>query len=201
MPDRNNHYSEEAQDILGKIPSWIIRWGITVITIVFIGIIVGCYFIKYPKIVESQASITTINPPSNLTARYSGLIDSICVANGQIVNEGDLLMLLTTPAKYNDVMKVEQELKQQDRDIMEENCWIDEKYILGDLQPAWTEYQRHILDYRHYNLIDHIGKKKKLLTTQITKNNEYYDKLKIQNSLLQQEIGRASCRERVCQYV
>ena len=31
MPQDSNFYSEEAQEILGKIPLWIIRWGITLI--------------------------------------------------------------------------------------------------------------------------------------------------------------------------
>ncbi len=48
MPQDSNFYSEEAQEILGKIPLWIIRWGITLIFLFFGAIIIGCCFIKYP---------------------------------------------------------------------------------------------------------------------------------------------------------
>ena len=75
MPQRTNFYSDEAQSILGRAPSWVVRWGITVVFLIFVGIIVGCYFIKYPDTIEAPAVITTVNPPSDLVARYDGLID------------------------------------------------------------------------------------------------------------------------------
>ena len=44
MPGFNNenNHSEEAQEILGRIPSWTIRWGVTVIFLIFSVIIIGC---------------------------------------------------------------------------------------------------------------------------------------------------------------
>ena len=37
MPDINNFYSEEAQSIMGKAPSWVVRWGVTFFFIIFVG--------------------------------------------------------------------------------------------------------------------------------------------------------------------
>ena len=70
MPSRREHfYSEEAQAILGRAPSWVVRWGVTVVFCILAGIVLGCYFIKYPQTVTAPISITTINPPSDLAAR------------------------------------------------------------------------------------------------------------------------------------
>lgn len=66
MPNRGSFYSEEAREILGKIPSWIVRWGVTVIFVIFAGILLGCYFIEYPDTVEAPVEITTLNPPADL---------------------------------------------------------------------------------------------------------------------------------------
>ncbi len=63
MPQRDHFYSEEAQAILGKAPSWVVRWGITVVFAIFAGILLGCYFIRYPDIFAAPAVITTLNPP------------------------------------------------------------------------------------------------------------------------------------------
>ena len=30
----NNFHSEEAQEIMGRAPSWVVRWGITVIFVI-----------------------------------------------------------------------------------------------------------------------------------------------------------------------
>ena len=92
-------HSEEAQSILGRAPSWVVRWGVTVVFCILAGIVLGCYFIKYPQTVTAPISITTINPPSDLAARYDGLLDTVCVSNGDAVHAGEVIALFTTAAK------------------------------------------------------------------------------------------------------
>ncbi len=41
MPQREHFYSEEAQAILGKAPSWVVRWGITVLSVILALIVLG----------------------------------------------------------------------------------------------------------------------------------------------------------------
>ncbi|MEG0788705.1 MAG: DUF5131 family protein [Alistipes sp.] len=101
---RDLHFSPEADAILGKIPSWIVRWGVTVVAAVFVGILVGCYFIKYPDLVQAPVVITTINPPADLYARYDGLIDSIYVRDGETVEKGRLVAVLRNAADRRDLM-------------------------------------------------------------------------------------------------
>lgn len=112
-------YCNEVQEIMGHIPNWIIRWGILVVAVVFLSIIVGCYFIKYPQVVDSSIVITTINPPSQLIARQTGLIDSLSVNNGDTVNEGDFIAGLKSSVNYNHIKCKEQLLA----DI---NIWREE---------------------------------------------------------------------------
>ena len=106
MPQRTNFYSDEAQSILGRAPSWVVRWGITVVFLIFVGIIVGCYFIKYPDTIEAPAVITTVNPPSDLVARYDGLIDTLCVKDKELVERGELIAVLHNAAERRDVERL-----------------------------------------------------------------------------------------------
>jgi hypothetical protein len=98
MPQfRDNFHSEEAQEIMGRAPSWVVRWGITVIFVILALIVLGCYIIKYPQTVTAPISITTVNAPSDLTARYDGLLDSVCVGNGRdmlVVQTKEILIIL-----------------------------------------------------------------------------------------------------------
>lgn len=41
--------SEEVQDIMGRMPPWILRWGITIIAFVLLTMIAGACFFRYPK--------------------------------------------------------------------------------------------------------------------------------------------------------
>ncbi len=47
-------HSEEIQEIMGFIPSWMIRFGIVVIFTIFSSILIGCYFFRYPEIILPQ---------------------------------------------------------------------------------------------------------------------------------------------------
>ncbi len=186
MPQRNHSYSPEAQAILGKMPSWIVRWGVTVIAAIFVGILVGCYFIKYPDLVEAPVTITTQNPPSDLAARYAGLLDTVCVANGQQVRQGQLLMLLSTSTDYGDVTAVEQHLGASQSAAFSQMAaaeWLDRKYTLGELQATFAQFQQKCMDLRHYLSTDNIARKKQLLAEQIAKRGYYYELVKNQLEL------------------
>lgn len=191
MPQRTNFYSDEAQSILGRAPSWVVRWGITVVFLIFVGIIVGCYFIKYPDTIEAPAVITTVNPPSDLVARYDGLIDTLCVKDKELVERGELIAVLHNAAERRDVERLSEHLLAADTlapAALAASPWLDGEYALGELQSAFADLQSRCRDYRHYLATDNIARKKELLREQIAKNREYYAKLERQRSLLLQDL-------------
>ena len=192
MPQTNHSFSPEAHEILGRMPAWIIRWGVTVIFVIFAGILVGCYFIKYPDTVAAPVVITTVNPPADLYARYDGLIDSICVADGQAVQKGTLVAVLRTAAARGDVQRMETHLSVIVETPIAEWIaapWLGEKYSLGEIQSVFADFQGKCRDYAHYLETDLIGRKKRLLQQQIDKNREYYGKLRRQQALLAEDLG------------
>ena len=46
--------SEKVRHIIGEIPSRIVRYGITIITIVILGLLTGAYFIPYPETISAR---------------------------------------------------------------------------------------------------------------------------------------------------
>ena len=50
--------SEKVRHIIGEIPSGIVRYGITIITIVLLVLLVGAYFIPYPEIISAKIEMT-----------------------------------------------------------------------------------------------------------------------------------------------
>ena len=58
--------SEKVRHIIGEIPSGIVRYGITIITIVILVLLVGAYFIPYPE---------TISAKIEMTNRQQGTVD------------------------------------------------------------------------------------------------------------------------------
>lgn len=195
MPERgDNYYSEPVQEIMGSIPSWITRWGVTVIAGIFALIIIGCCIIRYPQTLTSSITLTSENPPSDLAARYDGLLDTVCVVNGQKVRDGDLVALLSTPADYGDIMAVRDlldSLSSRERGALPDavsSPSLYENYRLGDLQSSWSELVRSYSAYLNWSEIDQSGHQKRLVEEQIGKNREYYGDLLAQKAVLEQDM-------------
>ena len=195
MPERgDNYYSEPVQEIMGSIPSWITRWGVTVIAGIFALIIIGCCIIRYPQTLTSAITLTSENPPSDLASRYDGLLDTVCVVNGQKVSGGDLVALLSTPADYGDIMAVRDlldSLSSRERDALPDavsSPSLYENYRLGDLQSSWSELVRSCSAYLNWSEIDQSGHQKRLVEEQIGKNREYYGDLLVQKAVLEQDM-------------
>lgn len=178
-------YSEQTQEIMGQIPSWILRWGMGVIFAVLLGIIIGSYFIKYPQIVTAPITITTINPPSDLIAKSTGRIDTIFARDGQSLSVGKPVAMLQNTASYDDVMVVASELDTFDMDSI---SWMGLNYRMGELQGSFSELRRQCLDFKHYNEAPNIPHKKSLLATQIAKYKRYHAQLLSQKSLITSDL-------------
>jgi multidrug resistance efflux pump len=95
--------SEEVQDILTKIPHWIIRWGSLVVLIILLLLFSVSWMVKYPDIITTEITITTQIPPEKLVAKTSGKIQAILINNKTIVNENTPLAVIENAANYKDV--------------------------------------------------------------------------------------------------
>lgn len=95
--------SEEVQDILTKIPHWIIRWGSLVVLIILMLLFLVSWMVKYPDIITTEITITTQIPPEKLVAKTSGKIQAILIDDKEIVYENTPLAVIENAANYKDV--------------------------------------------------------------------------------------------------
>jgi multidrug resistance efflux pump len=105
MPNHNEIElrSEEVQDILTKIPHWIIRWGSLVVLVILLLLFLVSWMVKYPDVITSEITITTQIPPEKLVAKTSGKIQAILIDDKAIVNENTPLAVIENAANYKDV--------------------------------------------------------------------------------------------------
>ena len=105
MPNHNEIElrSEEVQDILTKIPHWIIRWGSLVVLVILLLLFLVSWMVKYPDIITTEITITTQIPPEKLVAKTSGKIQAILIDDKAIVNENTPLAVIENAANYKAV--------------------------------------------------------------------------------------------------
>jgi multidrug resistance efflux pump len=145
--------SEEVQEILGTPPSWMVRWGTTLAALVLLILLFVAWFVKYPEIKEARLVLTTSVPPSPLVTRVASNIEKIFVEENDVVKQGQLLVVLSSPAKFEDVLMLEEELKTL-KQLDETNIKAyepDRTLVLGDLQ---KEYANLLVKFGNYTVGD-----------------------------------------------
>ena len=83
--------SEEVQEVMNHISPWVVRWGITVLFIILLALLAGCWIFKYPDVLQAEVTLTTEEPPAFILARSMGKIDTLYVHNGDTVKAGEHL--------------------------------------------------------------------------------------------------------------
>ncbi|GAA6769914.1 hypothetical protein AAGS39_06530 [Flavobacterium sp. CGRL2] len=95
--------SEEVQDILTKVPHWMIRWGTVLIFAIIVMLFFVSWFVKYPDVVHTEIVITTNIPPERIVSKSSGRIEAILVKNKTLVPKNSTLAIIENTADYKDV--------------------------------------------------------------------------------------------------
>jgi multidrug resistance efflux pump len=95
--------SDEVQEILTRVPHWMIRWGSVVVLIIILSLFFVSWLIKYPDTIPTQIVITTNIPPEKLVAKVSGKIEAILVKDKMHVSKKTPLAVIENSANFNDV--------------------------------------------------------------------------------------------------
>jgi HlyD family secretion protein len=169
--------SEAVQEVMGKVPSWIVRWGITLLFGIVLTLLIGSYFFRYPDVIVTEMTLTSRYPVAQVVARASGKMSRLYVTDGQAVTTNTLLAVIENPAKTEDVMK----LKGSRETGLE----------LGDIQPAYTSYLRSLHEYNTYHTLNYYPKKIAATRGQITKYQAYYQNLERQQGVMDAQFTLA----------
>jgi HlyD family secretion protein len=166
--------SEEVQEVMGKIPVWILRWGITVLFLVVMALIIGSCFFKYPDVITTEMTLTGRSPAAQVVARVSGKLSKMYVRDGQEVTRGDLLAIIENPASPEDVFRLKE--KKEER---------GEELSLGDIQPSYTAYLQSLHEYENHYALNYYPKKIAAMQRQIEQYFAYYQNMERQQSVVE----------------
>ncbi|PWL40242.1 secretion protein HlyD [Flagellimonas aquimarina] len=144
-----NLRSEEVQEILTNPPSWIVRWGITLIFLFTCIILTLSFLIKYPEYVSANVIVTTKRPTEKLIARYSGQIDTIFIENRDTVQSGQKLVILKNTSNYEDVLLLKSILDTLNFSLSNFYFPMEKttNLALGDVEVAYINFEKSYVDY------------------------------------------------------
>lgn len=145
MTDKNRDTfelrSEEVQDILTRVPHWMIRWGTVLIFGIIIMLFFTSWFLKYPDVVASEIVITTNIPPEKLVAKVSGRIEAILIKDKTVVTENTPLAIIENAANYKDVFLLKKLLNESEAGKKFPFEKLNDAQ-LGDIENAFSVFQK-----------------------------------------------------------
>ncbi|MFB3387049.1 HlyD family secretion protein [Flavobacterium sp. LAR06] len=147
--------SEEVQDILTKVPHWMIRWGTIFIFAIIVMLFFVCWFVKYPDVVSTDIVITTNIPPEKIVSKSSGRIEAILVKNKTSVAKGGILAVIENTADYKDVFLLKRIVDNYDiNNSKKEFPFASLKNMqLGEIESAFAVFQK---DYQAQQLNENL---------------------------------------------
>jgi hypothetical protein len=87
-------HTEDMQEIISKIPSWIVKWGITLFFGIILTTLAISFLIRYPDEVAGNLKVTSVVEPIPLTSLIAGKLMTIQVQDGDIVKKGQVVAII-----------------------------------------------------------------------------------------------------------
>ena len=133
---------EEVQEILTRVPHWMIRWGSIVVLLILLSLFFVSWLVKYPDIITTQIIITTNIPPEKLVAKVSGKIEAILVNDRSLVSSNVPLAVIENSANYEAVFLLKSIV---DTINIDKNIFPFEKLNsaqLGEIESFYAVFQK-----------------------------------------------------------
>jgi HlyD family secretion protein len=204
--------SEEVQEILGRPPRWIIRWGVTVIFMVIAGLFIGSYFFKYPEVITAPIIVTTENLPVGIVAKTTGRIDVLLVKEKQTVQKDQLLAVVENPASTADVLALMKWLDNFRTDEIDSSILsraghspreahspgreaasplLSSSLQLGTVQSYYSSFLKACEDYRYFLQTDYHHRKVQVIKKQIAVQENMLAQSRAQLSIMREQLSIA----------
>lgn len=177
--------SEDFNEVLGKVPPWILRWGITMIAVTVLVLLIGSAVFKYPDTISSTITLTGSSPVVGVVSKTSGKIQELYVENNQQVKANSFLAVIENPAKTADVVQLKEIVQRLEHNFDTIALMPSRQLQLGNLQSLYSSFYLAVSEYRQFVKVAYHLKKIELMKDRIVKNETYY-----KNMLRQQDFSK-----------
>ncbi|WP_183574653.1 HlyD family secretion protein [Mucilaginibacter sp. X5P1] len=204
MPEIYNNNGEEIrhtddmQNIITTVPSWILRWGITLFFIILVLIVGLSALIRYPDIVKAQLTVESPSSPKPVVSKISGKIVKLLVHQHDRIKAGQLLAYLESTADHDKVLAMLGNLKELQKEVAA-NKTIDNVLFIqgnngqfGELKSSCQAFFQEYLSYKSSVINGFNLKKEAYLLNDLIDIAQQEQQLNIQKSIEQKDLDLAT---------
>ena len=177
--------------MMGQVPAWIVRWGITLLFLVVVALLVGSCFFKYPDVITADMTLTGQHPATAVVTRAAGKIQELLVRDNRPVRQGDWLAVIENHADTDDAIYLDKALERSGSDVdsLDKALSKYKELSLGDMQAAYSGLLSALHACVNYREIDYYPQKMASIRKQIALYKAYYNETERQRKTLSEQFA------------
>jgi len=197
-PEIQVRHSEDMQDIITAVPSWLVRWGITLFFGILVLIVVLAALVSYPDIVNATLKIDSPNSPKPIVSKISGKLIKLLVTENETVKKDQPLAYLESTASHQKVLTLLTNLKELQQQMLENKPFSDDQFNeadniqFGELQSSYQVFYEEYLTYRSSINNGFLVKKKDYLQKDLSFLGKQQKQLNAEKTIQQKDFDLAA---------
>jgi multidrug efflux pump subunit AcrA (membrane-fusion protein) len=190
-------HSDDMQDIITTVPSWLLRWGITLFFGILVLIIGLSAMIRYPDVIKAQLKVDSPNSPKPVVSKISGKLVKLLVTENEIVAAGQPLAYLESTANHVKALSLLANLKILQGQVLQNKAVSRVLFDgagniqFGELQSAYQAFFQEYLAYKSSVENGFLVKKKSYLQKDLVYLTKQQQQLTAQKAIEQKDYNLA----------
>src|SRR5690606_35710086 len=138
-----------VKEIISTNPGFMVEKGTSIIFLIILILFASTWFIKYPDIVTTSATLSLVNAPKPIVSKQTGKLAQLNIQNGAAVKEGTIIGKIESTANVHDILMLENKLSHFNGDTI-----LDFQQLtfnqLGELQPDFQQFIQEYIQYKNF---------------------------------------------------
>lgn len=161
--------SEAMHELISRKQGFLSRWALLIFLLILLLIGVATWFIHYPDVITTRATIIAANVPKEILTRQEGRLVKLYVRNGDNVLAGKILGFVESNANHQQVLQLDHNLYSVIKDLHDSNTLNISGYFesgfdsLGELQQGYQQFTTALQQFEDYIGGGYYEKKKHVL--------------------------------------
>lgn len=191
-------HTDDIQDIITSVPSWLLRWGITLFFALLVLLVGLSAFIRYPDIVKASLIISSPNSPKPIVAKIQGKLVKLLVKENEYVAVGQPLAYIESTADHRTILNLLTSLDNVQKQISEDEPVSKilfsqaDNTRFGELQAAYQVFFQEYLLYKSSINDGFDVKKKAYLQKDLIDIGRQKQQLNAQKGVQQKDLALAT---------
>lgn len=189
--------SDLAQEIISRKPDFFERSALLLFLGILLLLLAGTWFVQYPDIIETTATLTTNDAPKEIVIRQEGRLVKLFAKNDQKLKKNEIIGWIESTASHTEVTDLSKKLDSVIRLIItgqpqKIKSLVNQHYEhLGELQTTYQQFIAAWQQFDDYIINGFYSRKKQLLQQDIASLHKMNTEVDKQKAITKHDIELA----------